>query len=171
MLSLAHRSAEEARRGPRACATSLLLVVVAAFLGSACAVATANRNGRAAEDRLDFDAAVVEYTKALRLDPANTDARVSLERAKIRSATDHFNRGRRHAAVGKYDQALVEYELAAEMNPTSSEIEDQLRATRNQLRAKVAVARDGKTQLETLIERARDQPPQGLDLPQDAKMP
>src|SRR5262245_19685635 len=90
ILSLAHRSAEEAPRGrPTSARTPLLLIVITALLGSACAVATANRNGRAAEDRMDFDTAVVEYTKALRLDPSNTDARTSLERAKIRSATDH----------------------------------------------------------------------------------
>src|SRR5213078_1692859 len=43
--------------------------------------------------------------------------------------------------------------------------------TRNKLRAKIAVAREGKTELQTLIERARDLPPPGLDLPPSVKMP
>ncbi|OFW21819.1 MAG: hypothetical protein A3H97_08060 [Acidobacteria bacterium RIFCSPLOWO2_02_FULL_65_29] len=114
---------------------------------------------------------MVAYTKAVRLDPNNTNARLGLERAKLRAATDHFQRGRRLAATGRYDQALVEYELASELNPTSGDIDEQLRATRNQLRSKIMVSREGKTELETLIERTRDLPPQGLDLPQDVKLP
>jgi general secretion pathway protein D len=169
MLLLAHRSADaRVPRGSRIVAPLLLCSVI---LAGGCAVATANRQGRDAEQRQDYDRAVVEYTKALRLKPDNTDARLGLERAKLRASGEHFQRGRRLAAVGRFDQALVEYELAFELNPTSGEIEEQVRATRTQLRTKVAVAREGKTQLEALIDRARDLPPQGLDLPQDVKMP
>src|SRR5207248_2992498 len=75
------------------------------------------------------------------------------------------------AATGKLDIALAEFEIAAELNPTNGDIDDELRATRNKLRAKVAVAREGKTELQTLIERARDLPPPGMDLPQGVKMP
>ena len=96
---------------------------------------------------------------------------MSLERAKLRASQDHFARGRRLEATGKLDQALVEYELAAELNPTSGDIDQALRTTRNALRAKVAVAREGKTELQTLIEHARDLPPPGMDLPQGVKMP
>ena len=126
--------------------------------------------GRDAEIRQDYDRAVAEYTKAAHLRPNNTSARTSLERARLRAAQDHYQRGRRLAAVGKFDEALVEYQLAAEMNPASGEIDDALRSTRNQLRAKIAVAREGKTELQTLIERARDLPPPGLDLP-NVRMP
>src|SRR5205823_6759136 len=78
---------------------------------------------------------------------------------------------RRLAATSKLDQALVEYELAGELNPSNGDIDQELRATRNKLRAKVAVAREGKTELQTIIERARDLPPPGMDLPQGVKMP
>src|SRR5215467_13191927 len=53
-----------------------------------------------------------------------------------------------------YDRAVVEYELAAELNPASGDIDKELRSTRTQLRNKVAVSHEGKTELETLIERA-----------------
>src|SRR5437867_5576750 len=46
-----------------------------------------------------------------------------------------------------------------------------MRATRNKLRSRIAVAREGKTELQTLIERTRDLPPPGLDLPTGVKMP
>src|SRR5262249_56738928 len=99
------------------------------------------------------------------------DARLSLERAKLRAAQEHHARGRRLVSTGKLDLALAELEVASELNPTNGEIDDELRATRNKLRAKVAVAREGKTELQTLIERARDLPPPGLDIPQGVKMP
>jgi general secretion pathway protein D len=148
-----------------------MLAVAAAIAAGGCAAATASRNGRDAESRQDYDRAVVEYTKAVRLHPRDAGARAALERAKLRASNGHFERGRRLSATGKYDQALVEYELAAELNPTNGEVDEQLRATRSQLRTKVAVAREGKTELETLIERARELPPQGLDLPRNVKMP
>src|SRR5581483_10255873 len=127
--------------------------------------------GREAERRNDFDAAVVEYTKAVRVHPNDMDARLALDRAKMRASQDHFERGRRLAAVGKLDEALVEYETAAELNPTNGDLDQELRSTRNKLRNKVAVSREGKTELQTLIERARDLPPPGLDLPTAVKMP
>jgi general secretion pathway protein D len=152
------------RHGPAA------LVLVCLFAGG-CAASRAFHRGESAEYRQDYDRAVVEYAKALRLDPDSSGARLALDRAKIRAAENHFNRGRRLAATGKLDQALIEFELAAELNPSSGDIDDELRATRNKLRAKVAVAREGKTELQTIIERSRDLPPPGMDLPAGVRMP
>ena len=42
-------------------------------------------------------------------------------------------------------EALVEFQLASELNPANPEIEDALSSVKTQLRNKVAVARDGKT--------------------------
>ena len=126
---------------------------------------------RDAERLQDYDLAVVEYTKALKLKPNDIGVRLGLDRAKLRASEEHFQRGRRLAADGKLEEALVEYQLASELNPTSGVIDEELRSTRNQLRTKIAVAREGKTQLQTLIERTRDLPPPGLDLPSNVKMP
>lgn len=129
------------------------------------------RNGRRAEQLQDYDLAVVEYTKAIRHNPDDRAARQALDRVKLRSAQHHYARARRLYTVGKLDEALVEFQLAGEMNPASAEIEEGVRATRAALRHKVAVAREGKTQLETLIERSRSLPSPGLDLPADVKLP
>jgi general secretion pathway protein D len=149
----------------------LALVFALCLFAGGCAASGALRRGGDAERRQDYDYAVVEYTKALRMHPNDTNARLALDRAKLRAANDHFAKGRRFSAIGKLDQALLEFEVASELNPSGGEIDDELRATRNKLRAKVAVAREGKTELQTIIERARDLPPPGLDLPQGMKMP
>jgi general secretion pathway protein D len=159
-----HPHARNARCGA---AASLLLCLAAA----GCASSAALRHGREAERRQDYDRAVIEYTKAVRQRPDDTTARLALDRVRLRASQDHFVRGRRFSSTGKLDQALVEYEVASELNPSNGEVDDELRATRNKLRAKVAVAREGKTELQTIIERARDLPPPGLDLPPGVKMP
>jgi general secretion pathway protein D len=138
---------------------------------SGCATAAALRTGQQAETLQDYDRAVVEYTKVLRKDPENRDARQGLERAKIRAAQDHFTRGRRFEAAGRLDQALVELQIAAELDPLSVDIDDRLRSVRNQMRNQIAVSRQDKTDLESLIERSRNLAPLGLDLPQDIRMP
>jgi general secretion pathway protein D len=149
---------------------SATLLLVAVLTGG-CAASAALRNGRTAERRQDYDLAVVEYTKAVRINPNDANARQALERAKLRAAADHFQRGRRFAALERYDQALVEYELAAELNPTDSAVDNELAATRAKLRSNAAVQREGKTELETLIEQSRNVTSTGLDLPQDVKLP
>src|SRR3954468_2104991 len=136
-----------------------------------CASSAALHRGAEAERRQDYDFAVVEYTKALKAHPEDSDLRLALDRAKLRASQDHFAKGRRFAATGKFDQALVEFEVASELNPSNGDVDEELRTTRNKLRAKVAVAREGKTELQSIIERARDLPPPGLDLPQGVKMP
>ena len=167
MLSLAHRP--DSTTVKQLSATIALVLVCLTLSG--CAAATALNRGRDAERRQDYDLAVVEASKASRLKPDSVDARTALERAKLRASEHHYERGRRLAATGKLEEALVEYELAIQLNPTSSAVEEELRSTRNQLRTKVAVSRDGKTELQTLIERTREMPPPGLDLPTDVRMP
>jgi general secretion pathway protein D len=164
MLSALHPIPELRRRG-------LTATLALCLFAAGCASSGALRRGHEAEQHHDYDVAVVEYTKAVRQRPDDLNAQLALDRAKLRASQDHFSRGRRFAATGKLDQALVEFEVASELNPSSGELDDELRSTRNKLRAKVAVAREGKTELQTIIERARDLPPPGLDLPQGVKMP
>src|SRR6266545_1135062 len=150
---------------------AVLCLLAFGLVAAACAGPAALRNGREAERLQDYDRAIVEYTRAVRLHPKDMDARLALDRARTRASQTHFDRGRRLAAVGKFDEALIEYESASELNPTNGDIEQELRSTRNKLRAKIAISHEGKTELQTLIERARDLAPPGLDLPQGVKMP
>src|SRR5918992_6274081 len=105
-----------------------VLVLLAALTASACATTAAVRSGRRAEQLQDYDLAVVEYTKALRRNPGDRGARQALDRVKLRAAQEHYSRARRLYTVGRFDDALVEFQLAAEMNPASAEIEEGVRA-------------------------------------------
>lgn len=148
-----------------------LLTTVAAALLSACATSSSFRIAQHAEAAQDYDRAVVEYTKIVRAHPDDMTARTALGRAKLRAAEDHANRGRRLAGLGRYEDALVEYQLASELNPTDSQVDAALKDVRDRLKTKVAVTRGNKTELQSLIERASEEPPPGLELPDGAKLP
>ncbi|MCX6552606.1 MAG: hypothetical protein NTY02_16660 [Acidobacteria bacterium] len=148
-----------------------MLVVAVVATAAGCASSGSVQQGENAERQQDWDRAVVEYTAAVRANPNDQNARLSLERAKLRATQIHVFRGRRFASIGKLDEAMIEYQIASQLSPASTEIDDAVRELRNTLRARVAVTREGKTQLQTLIDRTRDLPPPGFDLPADAKMP
>ena len=148
-----------------------LTLLALLVLMSGCATSSALSRGRTAERQQDYDRAVLEYTEATRLSPDDVDARTALNRAKLRAAAEHFQRARRMAGQGEHEQALVELELAAELNPSSGDIDRELQQTRGVLRSQATATRQSKTELELMIERARDLPPLGLDLPSDVTMP
>lgn len=154
----------------RAPVLAALLVAVLALSAAGCA-SRALSNGRKAERAEDYDRAVVEYTQALREEPENAEARLALDRAKLRASQMHFTRARRLAALGKYEDAVVEYQLASELNPSNGEVDEELRRTRAALRNQVAIREDGRTRLESLIARSREFEPSGLSLPTDVELP
>ena len=157
-------SMRERLADPRGAARGAVVAVVFALAG--CATAAGLRHGRQAELAQDYDRAVVEYTNVVRANPANRDARSSLERVKLRAAQDHTARARRFASQERYEQAVIEYQLAAELNPTDAAVATALQEARQRLRTKIAVTREGRTELESLLERTRDMAAPGLDLPE-----
>ena len=143
---------------------SVLLLLLSIF-GAACATGSHDR-ARAAELSEDYDAAVIEYTRAIRERPNDRGLKRDLERAKLRAAQYHYSLGRREVAQGNYDDALVEYQIAFEMNPNSGEIQDAFRDAQLAARTRLAAREDGQTELEALIERASILPPEGFELPE-----
>ncbi len=123
-----------------------------------------------AEQRQDYDTAVVAYTKALQLKPNDARVQQALARAKLRASEEHFTRARRLAATGKLDEALVEYQVASELNPTDADVDRELQATREKLRTQASLTDTTQTDLQRLVAEARDLAPAGLDLP-TAAMP
>ena len=140
-------------------ATSAVLLLALTLALAGCATSCALRAGTSAEQAQDYDRAVIEYTKALQAEPgqprcaarprARQDCarRSTISPAAGASRDGPARRSARRAAAGR-----------ASSIPRDSDVEDLLNDVRTQLRTKVAVAREGKTELETLIERARDLP-------------
>ena len=147
------------------------LLLCLALAATSCATSNARRAAQLAESEQDFDRAVIEYSKVVQARPNDRTARASLEQARLRASQAHFTNARRLASLGKFEEALLEYQLAAELNPTNGTVQDEMRTVRAQLRAKVAISEDGKTQLETLVAKSLQAPLPGEELPADVTLP
>jgi hypothetical protein len=82
-----------------------VLTLTATFSG--CITSAALRDARRAEERQDYDLAVVEYTRALQRDPDSVSARTGLQRARLRASQDHFTRARRNVANRRLEEAVA----------------------------------------------------------------
>ena len=149
----------------------VVFVLAAIVIVTACAAATAKRNALRAEQRQDYDRAIVEYTRALQANPNDVAARTGLERAKVRSAETHFVRGRRQIGLANYEEALVELQLASELNPASRDVAEALREAETRLSAEIVLRREGETPLESIINSSRETSTGGLDLPGAQALP
>ncbi len=143
---------------------ALLLLAAAALAG--CATSAAFRAGEKAERLHDYDRAVLEYARAVKRDPDNVQYRRSLEAARLRAAADHTNAGRRLAGRGLYKEAMDEYRLAFDLNPSSATLPSEIRDLEAQREAG-ARAFD----LADLKERAREKALPGLILGPAAREP
>ena len=170
-MSLPTESPGRASAGRYALSMRYLTLVLCLIALTGCATSSARRAAQLAESQQDFDRAVVEYTKLLQANPNDRTARASLEQARLRASQGHFTTARRLSSIGKFEEALLEYQLAAELNPTNGEVQDEMRTVRAQLRAKIAVPEDGKTQLETLVARSLQAPLPGESLSDDVTLP
>jgi general secretion pathway protein D len=106
-------------------AVTLLLLVVS------CASYNAYERGRTAEKTKNWDHAVLEYQKALEVDPDNLRYQISLQRAKLESSRIHFEKGKslRAASLNSNgnsneqlrltQMAATEFELTVKLDPTN----------------------------------------------------
>ena len=133
--------------------------------GLAGCATSARERARSAEQTENFDEAVVEYTRALQDRPRDRALQRDLERVKLRAAQHHYAQGRRYTGLGDYNEALFEFQIAAQLNPESGEIRDALNDTRRAVQTKFIAREGNQTELEALIQRTRTLPPAGLELP------
>ena len=91
---------------PRRPSLRLVPIALCAALtvASGCASSRSLSLARGAETRQDYDAAVAEYTRLLKQSPGNADARLGLERSRLRASQDHLSRARRLVASGSFDE-------------------------------------------------------------------
>ena len=105
-----------------------ILLLVTTFAIS-CASHNAYKNAQIAERDKQWDVAVVEYEKALEIDPDNKQYKVSLDRARREASREHFNKGKSlfASAVNArgadqfrlVQMAITELQLTVKLDPTN----------------------------------------------------
>ncbi|MGE5234505.1 MAG: hypothetical protein ACM3OB_10375 [Acidobacteriota bacterium] len=148
-------------------AATVVLLLLAA---TGCASFRSYRQAQIAEERGDFDRAVVLYMQAAADDPGNLRLRGALLRAKISAAQDHFKKGREFAAAGAPERAMVELQQAVELDPTNQYAEVELRRVRADVDAK-AKREEAEPTLDELKKQVHDAKPQPPTLEPRSKAP
>jgi general secretion pathway protein D len=90
--------------------------------------------GADAEARQNYEQAYDYYKQAYGLKPKDLKYRASYERTRFLSAASHVHRGQIFRDAGKLDEALVEFQKAAEIDPSSFIAQQELRRTQQMVR-------------------------------------
>ncbi len=128
------RNGRASRRFPRRPGVAAALVL--ALAASGCASSRAYREGEREEQRKHWDIAVLAYEKALSINPADSAARIALQRARFQAAQAHFERGRLHRSAGQIDLAVSELELSLALDPTNDSAQQELRKAKADVEAR-----------------------------------
>jgi general secretion pathway protein D len=149
--------------------TSRLVALVGGavlFTVSGCASGSLER-AKNADELHDYDVSVAEYTKAVREHPGSQAAVLGLETAKLRASDAHFARGQRLSSQGRLDDAIVELQIATDLNPTNADAARALRDARTAQREKLTKEAEGQpTALEQLLAKQSTLTTPGYALPE-----
>ena len=114
--------------------TTLLLVVLAVSLTAAAETArSAYKKGKDAEARQDYERAFEFYQEAFRLKPKDLRYRTSYEHTKFLASAAHVHRGQLLRDSGKLDEAVLEFQKASTIDPSSFIAQQELRKTQDMI--------------------------------------
>lgn len=113
--------------------------------------------GRAAEDKKDYDKALELYEQAVMESPRDAGALLSLRRVRFQAGQAHVDKGQKLRSEGKLEDALVEFRKAYAIDPASSIAEQEIRRTKQMLdrEKKEGETIKGAERGMTPVERAR----------------
>jgi len=89
--------------------------------------------GRIAEVKKDWDAALASYEKALSEDPAEMTYQMATEKARFQCAQVHVDKGLRLRGQGQLDESLAEFQKAYGINPGSAIAAQEVDLTRQMI--------------------------------------
>ncbi|HET9768216.1 MAG TPA: secretin N-terminal domain-containing protein [Thermoanaerobaculia bacterium] len=108
-----------------------LLLLMLPFLGG-CSF-TEYRRAQLAEQREDWDQAVIFYLQLVQKQPDDLTYRAALMRSKIKASQSHFETGKRFADAGSLERAQFEYRQAVELDSSNQYAATELEKVRQAL--------------------------------------
>jgi Flp pilus assembly secretin CpaC len=97
----------------------LVAGIVLTLFVTGCAAGRAFRKGDDAARAGDWDAAVVQYTKAVQERPDKAEYKIALERATQTASRNHLSRAHELEESDQLDAALLEYKRALELDASN----------------------------------------------------
>ena len=129
-----------------------LAVGAVGALGGCNAAKSAFSDGQNQAKQRNWDAAVVHYTRAAREDPDNIEYRMALERALREASKFHVQEARKFLASEDLEQAIEEFTLANQLDPSNQFAQQELVDARQAL-----AARQDRRQEASQFEQRREQ--------------
>ena len=107
--------------------------------------------GKAAEAKGEWDAALDLYLKALDIKPNDTEFMIAMRRARFQAGEKHIKSGQKLRADGKLDEAMSEFQKALIVDPSSAIVLQEIRRTQQMMQQPA----QGPDRGLTPVERAR----------------
>jgi len=111
----------------------LLVVLVVSLPAAADKAHSLYNKGQDAEKRQDYERAFEFYQEAFRLRPKDLRYRTSYEHTKFLAAAAHVHRGQLLRDSGKLDEAVLEFQKASTIDPSSFIAQQELRKTQDMI--------------------------------------
>ncbi|MFN7941994.1 MAG: cohesin domain-containing protein [Thermoanaerobaculia bacterium] len=140
----------------------LALATLVLLAAGGCSSYRSLRAAQLAEERGEWDQAVLHYIDLTEQQPGSLRYKSALLRARLNASQEHFTRGRRFHEAGVLDRALVEYQQATQLDPTNQYAQVELDKVRLEIAAEQANGPGGSPTLDELKKKTRDvgaQPP------------
>jgi general secretion pathway protein D len=96
--------------------------------------------GKKAEQLQDYDTALVDYNRALRSDPSNTEYKLRALQMRFEDGQYHLEQGRSDLKKGQLEMALAEFQRAATVDPSNSAAEQEVNKTLQLIAARSGAA-------------------------------
>ena len=119
----------------RPAAILLLVVIITLPIGAADSAKSLYNKGKDAEARQNYEAAFDFYRQAYEQKPRDLAYRASYERTRFLAAASHVHRGQLLRDAGKLQEALGEFQKAAETDSSSFIAQQELRRTQKMIDA------------------------------------
>jgi general secretion pathway protein D len=101
--------------------------------------------GKAFEAKKDWDKALDAYRKALDSDPSDIDYQMATQKARFQSSAVHVQEGEKIRSQGELAEALVEFQRAFAVDPSSTVAVQEVRVTQDMIeRERQRLAQTGK---------------------------
>jgi len=114
----------------RPVAVVLTLIAVFSLAIAADKAKSLYNKGKEAEAHDNYEQAYDFYKQAFDLKPSDLNYRASYERLRFLAGASHVHRGQLLRGAGQLDQALAEFQKAAEIDPSSSIAQQEIRRTK-----------------------------------------
>jgi general secretion pathway protein D len=132
------------------------MALAAAAVGAAvgCAGTQSFQQAREEEALGHYDIAVINYARALELEPTSPRYKASLARARVKASQFHFEKGKMYRNSGRYELAVVELEQAVLLDATNDYAATELKHAREDL-AKAEEERSAESKIDSLKRKTK----------------